>query len=416
MLFRLFFCAILFLFSVQTWASAFQLWEESADGVGDYHAGAAAHGQDASSIFYNPALATRFSRQEISAGAVYIPLRLDYTGSVSVRGSVFSVNQAAGDTDNIIPNFHYVLPLSSRWALAFEETTPFGLATQYPNTPNVNYLATQTNLETFNFNPSIAYQLNQIISIGAGLDALYGKAIYNDGLGRFAALSNHLSGWGYGYNAGLLATLSEKTRVGLSYRSGITISAKGTSEYDTASGKNYSTASADFPLPPTTMLSVYHDVTQRFAVMGSVFYTEWSVFRELIIHNIAFSTGTVTVATNENYRNTWNYSIGALYKMTRAISVEAGLGHDETPTKLGYRDIRLPDNNRYAASIGLNIQPSAHFAWSLGWTHFFARHTLVDNSLSHDASKSSSMVANIVGIGSVNSNVNVLGLQLTWML
>ena len=419
MFFRRALVVLIILCPISIYAGAFQLWEESANDTGDYHAGAAAEGRDASDIFYNPALMTRFDKPEISVGGVLIALGVNYTGSVSVNGNpqLPSVNQVAGDTLNFVPNFHYVQPLSSRWTFAFEETTPFGLSTNYPNTPNINYLATETQLQTFNLNPSLAYKINQIISLGVGFDAMYGSAVYDDGLGNFATLTDDLSGWGYGYNAGILAQFSPRTRAGLSYRSAITIPAKGPSAYSDAFGNHYnSTASTNFPLPPTTMFSIFQDMSSRFSLMGSVFYTQWSVFKELIISNIAFSGNPITVATNENYCNTWNYSIGGLYKITPTISIEAGGGHDETPTQIPYRDIRLPDSSRYAASIGVNIQPSPTFGWSMGWTHFFTGNTPVNNSASNNTSQSSSSAANIVGIGTVSANVNVLGMQLNWVI
>ena len=45
----------LFFLSSHAMASAFQLWEQDAASVGNYHAGYAAAAYDASTAFYNPA-------------------------------------------------------------------------------------------------------------------------------------------------------------------------------------------------------------------------------------------------------------------------------------------------------------------------------------------------------------------------
>src|SRR3990167_2020679 len=411
--------ALFFCFSSNIFASAFQLWEESADGTGDYHAGAAAEGRDVSDIYYNPALMSRFDKPEISAGMVNISLEANYTGTVQTFLTERTVSDVSGGTDNMVPNFHFSWPLSPAWSVGLEETTPFGLSTQYPDdgiAGGVDSLATETQLETYNLNPSIAYKMNQYFSIGLGFDAMYGSAIYNDTYLLFP-IDNDLSGWGYGYNAGALVQFSPHTRIGLSYRSEIVLPATGPSSfYNAINGvTTHSIASTNFPLPATTMLSAYRDINDRFALMSSVFYTQWSIFKELIIHNIAQAGNPATVATNENYQNTWNFSIGALYKMTRSISIETCAGYDETPTQYYYRDIRLPDSNRYAASIGINVQPSPGFGWSMGYTHFFIDNIPINNSLSNNSQTTTSLPP-AIGIGNVAADVNVFGIQFTWVI
>jgi long-chain fatty acid transport protein len=314
-----------------------------------------------------------------------------------------------------VPNFHYVLPFKHRWAFGFGVTTPFGLATKYPDTSPSNILATKTELATVNFNPSIAYEINRYLSLGLGFDALTGEAIYNTNPIPPDLISCKLTGWGYGYNAGLLVQFTPTTRVGLSYRSAITVPAKGTSSSTSLFTGLPVTAStnANFPFPATTTFSVTHDVSSRFTVMGSAFYTQWSVFKELVINNIQAPTGTGTIAINQNYRDTWNFAVGGKYEVVRNIWLNAGFGHDQTPTRLGYRDIRLPDNNRYAGSLGLDIKPSDRFMWSMGWTHFFLpSSTPIDDSLSNDASKTTPTFAPGVSVGTEKGEINVVGIQL----
>lgn len=420
---RFYIASTVFAFSAQSFAGAFQLWEESASSLGDYHAGAAAEANNASTVFYNPAGMSRINHQQVSTGAVLIDLKTRYDGGVfqNVGGTIVQTGQTTasipGDTSNIVPNFHYVLPLNDHWRLGMEATTPFGLSTNYNDfnsADNVEDLATKTELQTLNLNPSLSYLINRYLSVGAGFNAMYGQATYNN-FGILAPLKNKLAGWGYGYNAGMLLQFTPETRLGLSYRSAVTIDAKGPSEFDFPGDVSKSTVSARFPLPPTTMMSIYHDVNSRLAIMASAFYTQWSCFHTLVIKNMAQLTGTATVAINENYRDTWNLAIGSRYKFNQHIALEAGFGHDETPTQIPYRDIRLPDDNRYVASLGFNIHPSANFEWSMGWTHLFTGHTAINNSGGLNTEKSTiDPDLFSYGVGTVHSNVNLFGIQLTW--
>ncbi|MCX7125617.1 MAG: outer membrane protein transport protein [Gammaproteobacteria bacterium] len=340
---------------------------------------------------------------------------VDYTGSatVDIFGFPYTqpVDNASGDTLNAVPNFQYALPLPKGFAFSFGVTTPFGLSTNYNDVSPINLLATETQLETVNLNPGLAYEINRYLSIGAGFDALYGSAIYDTNTYTGDLVTNDLTGWNYGYNVGALVQFTPETRAGLSYRSAITVDAKGPSSSSLFGLPRNSTASAEFPLPATSIFSVYHDFNSRFALMGSAFYTQWSCFNQLVLNNVSTPLGQGTIAINEKYRNTWNLALGGKYKITKQVSIEAGFGHDQTPTSLNYRDIRLPDNNRYAASLGINIDPSPGFHWSMGWTHFFVPSTPINNSDSNDASKTTSGFEPGVSVGTETGNINVLGIQ-----
>lgn len=402
------------IFSVNATAGGFQLWEQNAADIGDYHAGAAAEANIAATAFYNPAGITRLKKQEISFGVALIPIEVNYTGTATITpfpgilpSVTNQVNNAPGDTVNAVPNIQYVLPLPKHFAFSFGVTSPFGLSTNYHDISYVNTLATKTQLKTININPGIAYAINRYISLGAGFDALYGSADYNSDI--YSPMTTDLSGWNYGYNAGVLVQFTPATRAGLSYRSAITISAVGQSV--ALGGHLTKTTSAQFPLPATSILSLYHDFNSRFTLMASAFYTQWSTFQQLILNNLATTAGAGTVALNEHYRDTWNLALGGKYHFTQAISLEAGFGHDQTPTQIGYRDIRLPDNDRYAASVGVNIDPSPGFHWSMGWTHFFVPNTPVDNTNSNDTSKTTPTIAPAVSVGTETGNINVIGIQ-----
>ena len=55
-------------FSGAASASGFQLWEQSASGIGNAFAGSAAVAENASTIFYNPAGMTKLAGREASLG------------------------------------------------------------------------------------------------------------------------------------------------------------------------------------------------------------------------------------------------------------------------------------------------------------------------------------------------------------
>ncbi len=76
---------------------------------------------------------------------------------------------------------------------------------------------------------------------------------------------------------------------------------------------NY-TLNAVLKLPSLTIASFYSDVTSRWALLASAYYTAWDVFDEIVFNNTAISP---LLPIQENYRNTWNYAVGTHFRVNR---------------------------------------------------------------------------------------------------
>ena len=76
-------------FSSQAVSSGFALIEQGASGQGVAYAGAAAIGEDASTVFFNPAAMTRLSGQQIVLAGHFIAPTYDFTdrGSTTAFGT-----------------------------------------------------------------------------------------------------------------------------------------------------------------------------------------------------------------------------------------------------------------------------------------------------------------------------------------
>ena len=405
-LFRLSLISACLLATSNIYASAFQVWEQSAYGTGDYHAGAAAEGSDASLEFYNPAQITDLKHPQVSMGGVIIPVHIKFSGT---SGGFAAEGKA--DNVNLVPNFHFATPLSKRWYFSFGLTAPFGLQTNY-GTENVLIAAsaTKTQLLTMNANPNLAVKIEPWISVAAGVDLMYGLAAYDSLPAPQTPFKNKLTGWGVGYNAGIYLkfrafNLPYKTHVGASYRSQVTVKAKGKSRF-----QGFDThVKAAFGLPATTIFSIYQRVNKRLAVMGSVFYTQWDVFTLLDLKDTAVNNGT-DLPIYEMYNDSWNVALGAHIKVTKTLTWKVGGGWDQTPTREGYRDIRLPDTNRFALSTGFHWQPYKTVGVDVGYTHLSTPKAHVDNT------KSSQSGGSIIPtqVGTARMDANVIGGQLTW--
>jgi long-chain fatty acid transport protein len=411
------------LYCLNSFAGGFQLWEQDAASIGDYHAGAAGSANTAATEYYNPAGMVDLRYVEMSAGFAYIPLKINFNGVVGASPFGPITTGAQSKTNNYIPNFHVVYPVSSWLA--------FGSSTEYPVGNPIAAAATETKLQTINLNPSVAFMVGHFFSFAVGFDALYGKAIYdsapvinNPPILITSSLDNKLQAWAFGWNAGVLFHINPFNRIGLSYRSKLQLKGEGTSTFNMAMTMppfptvvaptlKSTTLSGVINLPPTTILSFYSDINRRLALMASLFYTQWSVFDELELKNVATSSGIQTIKMHENYKNSWNFSVGLHYWMIKQLMIKAGLGYDKTPTQPGFRDVRLPDANRFALAIGLHWQMISSLAIDAGWTHFFIQTAQVNNTQA-DVDLDPALMPLMQTVGRAKTCANVIGIQITW--
>ncbi len=413
-----------------TWASAFQLWEQDGASVGNFHAGYAAIAEDASTAFYNPAGIARFKDQQLVLAGAGIATNFKYEGTVAVNtieANTPRYTTAQGGNFALIPALHYVAPLSDRIGFGFSVDVPFGLKTNYGRNSIIEYAASTTGLTVVDISPSLSFALTDKAALGVGLDVQRADAQFVNygGIGFPTAsgeAKNTLDDTGYGMHAGALYSMSDASRVGLSYHSQVVHHLTGTSLFtgELADAFNdgssvYSQAYTNLTMPAYTALSGYHDLSDRVAIMASAIYTQWNVLKTLTLHNATGiqnfeASPDLTVSLPLYYRNTWNVVVGANYRATDDIMIRSGLGYDQTPVQNRYRNVTLPDNNRIVVGLGGHYQSTKTIGLDVGWLHIF----MPQASIYPPTLVAGDQQTTTVGV--VNGGADVLSAQLTWNL
>lgn len=415
--------------STQVAASGFQLWEQDGASVGNYHAGYAAEADNASTAWYNPAGITRIKNQQFTLGGVGIATDFEYKGDVGVN-TLFTPSQpqnvaVQGGTFSIVPNMHYVAPLNDWLGFGFSVDVPFGLKTDYGTSTELKYAATLSSITVVDISPSLGIQLTDKASIGIGFDVQKASAEL-DAVGTFlfppndTDSTNKANDTAYGYHAGALYQFTPDSRLGLSYHSQVVHHLSGSSKFigplaDALNGGPIETSRSivNLTLPPYTALSMFQKINPQIDLMGSIIYTQWSVFKELILQDVAgaqdFEASTTIVSEiPEYYRNTWNLSLGGNYHATDKIMLRSAIGYDETPVKDAYRNVQLPDNNRYVFSFGGRYQATKQIALDLGWTHLFFADATVNPPPQETGDQT------VTTNGDVSGGADVYSAQVTW--
>lgn len=408
--------------SQPVWCSGFQMLQQNVTNLGTSYAGTASLAEDASTNYYNTAGLTNLSNEQITFGGVgVIPnTRLNVTRATSTTGTLLVPSTGTTKPSNsaLLPFLHYAKRIDDRWIFGLSAAVPFGSKTNYNVTSIARYTDTRSEMKTLDLAPSLAYQFDHGLSVGAGLDALYmitkldfriapfgGSNVNTDGF-----VENTLSNWGMGYHVGGLYEVDSCTRFGVQYHSKFDVKTKGMSLTQLSAG--FPTTSqgirTDFNLPNSAVISAYHAFNEQWAAMADMQWTGWNRFKSAVIR---FDDGSQLIL-NENYKNTLRFAAGGTYQYNDPWQFKFGLSFDRSPIPDVNRNIFIPNQNQVVPAIGAQYRICKTLAIDFGYAHVFFKH---DNNLNQVAPTAVGRPQGAQNLqGSIRNRLDAIGLQLTW--
>ncbi len=362
----------------QAMAAGFQLNAQSATGLGRAFAGDAVIADNASVMARNPAAMALFDKMSLSLGFESITTMIDVK-DVNYVGGALSVD----DTDDVggtsvAPNIHLIVPVNDKFAWGVTAYSNFGTKTEFSD----DYVASEygglTDVKSFNFGLAGSYRANEHLSVGFGLDAIYGQGTIqryaSSAMGAYAGLAlvdvKDADGWGFGFNVGAVYELDANNRFGLSYRHSPDFEAKDDS------GQKIT-----LPLPDMAEFSGFHKIDNtQFAVHYSIQWIGWSDFDNIDFDNLSASKSPIaaTLAAGGTYekeyawQDGWHYSIGGTYYLNSDWTLRAGYMYD-TSAQDSVKSISVPDSDRQWVSAGFtyNINPASNV--DFGFTYLIGK-------------------------------------------
>ena len=337
-------------------AGGLWLYEGGTPDLGTAGAGRAALAGDASTAGTNPAGMTRLDRSQMLAAVqgLYVNSKFDTDLSGFGGGD-------GGNAGGFLPSgsLHYVHRVSDDFRLGVTAGAYFGLGVDYGDDWAGRYYTTEAELLTFGVNPGAGYRVNNWLSIGAGFSVLYATldqkaAVNNSAVPGQAGLADGKleiedDDVAYGFNLGLMLTPRADTRFGLTYRSEVDLEFKDAASLSNIgpvlqgllnlSGLAGSKVDIDMTMPQVVMLSAYHQVTDRWAIMGNIGWQDWSAFGK---QDLTLSSTTATSFTKDlGYDDTWHFALGTQYRFAEDWLWSVGAAYDSSP--VDGDDQRTPD-------------------------------------------------------------------------
>jgi long-chain fatty acid transport protein len=264
------------------------LYETGAPDLGTASAGRTAMAADASTAAANPAGMTLLDRTQLlgAAGALLPFTNFDVASQTTTSGG----GGANAGVFFPIGSFFYVYKLSERLRLGFAMDSDFGLSADWGKKWVGRYYLTQESLVTFKTNPSIAYAVNEWLSVGAGFSFSVGRlteqAKINNALPRVPDGGLSLESWdeAFGGNAGVLLKPIDKLRIGVTYQSpvdykfGFRPHVTGLGPVTNIIRQRIGGIKVNVPMevPQQVMASALYEVMPRLSLMGNVGWQNWS--------------------------------------------------------------------------------------------------------------------------------------------
>lgn len=351
-------------------AAGFQLTEQSSLGAGRAYAGAGIVGDDLSAVHYNPAGMTLLPGTQMQAGSVWIEVNAEYEGKDGSSENGRYKGQA-------IPAGYITHQLTDDVWLGLGLTVPFGMGTDYDKGWKGAERGYTSTILTFDINPNVAWKVNDFLSVGGGISLQYAKAKLGASMGPNVGYGKiNADSWDWGWNIGAMFSPTEKIRLGLSYRSSITHDAEGDFTFEAGSvgailGLTSGTydSKATVKTPDTLMFTTTWEATDNLRLSTLIRWAKWSNFKALTIENDGFASNTY----DNDWEDTWLFSVGADYKLNDAWTVRGGVAYEKDPVGDNSKRMAvIPDTDRLWLSLGAtwnaskNIQIDGGFSYLKG--------------------------------------------------
>ncbi len=341
-------------------------------------AGANAVASDASTSFHNPAGMTRIKGKELmgTGGLLNAIVKFDPDADTPISGG------DGGDAGGLAPILggFYVHSLSDKWKVGANLITISAAILDYDDDWTGRYLNTEVKLLTMTFYPTVAYRVNNWLSLGGGPQIMYADLEMKakaplpgpGGDGEVKIDGNDVA---FGFGLGALFEVSDRTRFGIVYQSEIEPDFDGDVKVSGPGTKKTGT-DTKITLAQFVRVSGYHELNDRWALLGTVGWEDWSAFKDVNI-----STGQDSQKIPRDWKDTWKFAAGVHFRPVDRWLLQVGFSYDTSPVDSDDRTPDMPMDRQIRYATGVQYKWSDRL--SLGGEFVYADYgkAKIDNDL-----------------------------------
>lgn len=271
------------------------------------------------------------------------------------------------------PHFYATWKVNDRYSIGLGAFSRFGLGTKFDSNWEGKYSSYEALIESMSINPNVAVKVTDNFSAAFGVEAMYlnfsqkKKLLFPVGDGNA-----HLEadGMGYGFNMALHYQPCPYAKLGLTYRSPVTMKVVGDADFTRpanfglmglpANAFADTSANGVVTLPDSFAFGVALYPIEKLSVELGAVYTLWSKYDSLTINfgdSVIYDDGQMVDQTSskKNWNDVWRFNIGVEYAALDWLDLRLGYVYDQTPVPSGTIDYMLPDSDRHIFNSGLGF-------------------------------------------------------------
>lgn len=337
----------------------------SASAAGPGFSGVTANADSAETAATNPAGMTRIKKPSIYGNPMILYTKSETEINASDTGAK---NTISDDGWVALPGLYYVHPLDDRWVIGIGPNGAAGLGATYDDEWAGRYLIEEWSLMFAGVAPAVAYRLNDKLSLGASVPIMYSqyelkKAVYNlDPDAEDGSFKLDMDGWGVGGTFSMLYELTDCTRLGVVYRSKVSVTDEGEPEFSSLTpdredllnkfGILDQDISLDTSTPQGVSMGVFHDFLNGWSVSLDA---AWVDFSQWGVENVTIGDSQIST-TPGNYKDVYAASLGINRQLTEKWTARSGFFYVSSALDDEDRTAATRFDQMWGAGLGLEYQ------------------------------------------------------------
>jgi len=344
---------------------------------------------NAAAVYHNPAGMIQLEEgQHLSAGFSWLNIFSDHTSPSGVETQMRRENI-------IIPQLYYVNDLGiENFSFGIGVRSNNGASTEWAEDSFSKYVATRTDMENIDYLVAGAYQVNDNLSVGIGLDVVNAKMSQNKLLnqqpGTDAQAQLKFQDYGVGYTLSTLYKANDQHQIGLQYRSAIDLNWRdkvtmhglndlGANALATIFGGSFYSNDLqwDITLPQNVVIGYSFKPDNKWRFNFDAEWTDWSTIEQEVLSFPGETNATrltllhAVTDLNFDWKSSWAFSLGGEYAYNDLLDLRAGYFFHETPIPDANFNSFLPDSDSHGINLGFGYDFNDSTTLDMSWTGVF---------------------------------------------
>jgi long-chain fatty acid transport protein len=267
--------------------------------------------------------------------------------------------------------------------LGFSVVAPVGGGVDYGDNFVGRYAIQNVELSGLGITPSFAYKVNERLSLGVGVSAIYTVleqdiAINTPAPGDGKAKFEDLDDWAYQGILGLTYQLTTDTLLGVVYRSEADVDLDGDLKVEDI-GPTLPTQSVriSWKNPQWLEVGLRHQLGNQNAIMFNLGWQDWSEFSD---NKLSVSPAGVSQTQDRQWDDTWHAGAAYIQEIDPESFYSLGISYESSPVKDKHRTFDFPVDEMWKLAGAYAWKGKNNFTYSLGATLYLIGDAPIDQT------------------------------------